>query len=128
MKKNLVLVVLALLIIVTPVLAAGSSNAFTVSGVIKAAMIDENTQEGYFTVRVIYASRLARDTIGEDWLYADIDVVVTDKTTCYEHDDEFIVIQCSEVPENAQAHVRGRLISDVFTAEAVTLDVVYNEG
>jgi|APMed6443717190_1056831.scaffolds.fasta_scaffold187829_1 hypothetical protein len=115
MKKSLLIVALALLITITPALAASTGKIFTVLGTIAAV-----TDAG-ITVAVVDANKLARPYIGDE-----LDVNVTPSTICYEYvvDGSNVLIDCSAIAENDTVNVRGRVVNDIFYAQVITINVI----
>ena len=115
MKRSLLIVALALLMTVTPVLAASTGKIFTVLGTI-AALTDDG-----ITVAVVDANKLVRPYIGDE-----LDVVVNTSTVCYAYaiDGSNVLIECGAIAVGNTVNVRGRVVNDVFIAQVITIDVI----
>ena len=110
-----VILILALLVAITPALAASPGKIFTVLGTITAL------DNGSITVAVVDANKLASSYIGDA-----LTVNVTGSTQYYQYvaDGTNLTITLEDIEVGNTVNVRGRLVSDIFTAQVVTIDVI----
>ncbi len=115
MKKSLLIVALALIITVTPVLAASPGKIFTVLGTIEVITGDD------ITANVVDTNKFAASYVVDGQLT----VTVTGSTKYYQYvaDGTNIPITFDDIDVGDTVNIRGRLISGDLIAQVVTIGV-----